>query len=261
MPVGKIVDAFTFKRHGETFKVPVRLHKTAEPPAGRESKRYAGPQQTLSATFGVDIPELKINLWSTDIEALRGAVMDALADHYAIKWEEYWIVEVEESFRTWKGNSAGVELDWTYIQVGETPEGETVHRMESSRGRGQDIRKGWPNLKEMGARGTTRALVLASDANTECLEEFARRLGQLRGRMQEFLSPENIDKNLASLTSLITPELLAPVCGPMVCDPVPVEAKPVHVPAVSKKLLGSKEQRRKAPLSKRGKSGTLRKRK
>lgn len=236
MPAGKIVDHFLFKRQGKTLQVPVRLHKTSERHDGAGSSRYAGPQQTREVVFGVDIEQPKVCLWSTDIEALRAAVMDALADHYKIKWKEYWVVTVEEAYRTWDENGAGVGLSWHLVVVGTTPDGEMVHRSDRyGATSGSDITKGWPKLNE-GRRGQerTEALIEATDVNTKALEDFSKRLVELRKRLREFLSPEKIAANLAQLTGLIAPQLPAPK------DAKVVEACVVHEPKISKRRPGKK---------------------
>ena len=245
MPAGKIVDHFMFKRHGAAFQVPVRLHKIAERHDGSGSSRFAGPQQTQEVQFGVEFDKPAICLWSTDIEALRAAVMDALADHYKIKWESYWIVEVEEAFRVYDDNGAGIGMSWHEVEIGKTPDGEVVHRVSVGYGRsGTDITKGWPNLNYgTKRRDHVRSLIKATDANTKALEQFAERLTQLRDRMMEFLHPEKIQANLAQLAGLIALQLPAPDV-----EPIRVEVQVVHTPEVSTKSPKPKKKK------KRGKS-------
>ena len=245
MPVGKIVDHFMFRRADQAFQVPVRMHKEAERYEGPGSTRYAGPQQTRSVIFGVELDDPKICLWSTDIEALRSAVMDALADHYEIEWEEWWIVEVGDGYLSINDGCASVELTWDECLIGKTPNGEVVHRIPRFGG-GNQIHKGWPEISTKRTRrnkGST-SLVRATAVNTKALNEFAERLGLLRDRMTEFLSPQQIAYSLQQISGLIQPQLPAPKAP----KDVKVEDMTPHVPEVSTKGPRRKRKKGEKPL-------------
>jgi hypothetical protein len=256
MPVGKIVDHFMFKRHGKAFEVPVRMHKTAERYDGPGSSRHAGTQQTREVIFGVELDDPKICLWSTDIEALRSAVMSKLADHYEIAWEEWWIVEVGEGYLSTVDGGESVELSRHECLIGDTPEGEKVHRIPRFGG-GDEIRKGWPEISTKRTRrdrGST-ALVKATDVNTNALEDFAKRLKLLRDRLKEFLSPQQIAVSLQKVGALLQPQLPAPKAT----KAVKAEDMTPHVPKVSTKAPRKKRKKGEKPLPEIKKPKTMKK--
>lgn len=256
MPVGKIVDHFMFRRHNKAFEVPVRMHKDAEHYDGPGSSRYAGLQQTSAVIFGVALDDPKICLWSTDIEALRSAVMSALADHYEIAWEEWWVVEVGESYISHDDGGESVELSWHECHIGKTPEGEMVHVLPRFGG-GDNIRKGWPETstkRTRTSRGST-SLVRATDENTKALEDFATRLKLLRNRLMEFLSPQQIAHSLQKVVGLLQPQLPAPKAP----KGVKVEDMTQHVPEVTTKAPKRKLKKGEKPLPAIKKPKTMKK--
>ena len=254
MPDGKIVDHFMFRRHGQAFKVPVRLSKGSEHYEGPGSSRYAGPQQTSRAVFGVQLDKPKLNFWSTDIEALRLAVLDKLADHYKIEWTEYLIVEVSEGYTSYDDDGTSVELSWRAVYVGKTPDGEVVHQMSRSFGpAGADFQKGWPDVRVSKMRGSRRknsvALVKSTEANIKALEEFRDRLNTLRKKLMDFLSPKKIAASLDEISGLL-PLALPPPKAKEAPKEVAVEDMTIHTPEVTTKSPRKKSKKRKNPLPK-----------
>lgn len=190
---GKIVDRFRFRIGKREFDLPVRLIKKTTQKKGRYDPFKP---TTEGAEFGVAIPNGK-DLRGTDIEVLRAAAKAELGEKHAVEWEDYYLIVVEEHrdrfFRSCEGGD-GIEFYWRKIQVGKTPEGNTVHREERYSDT-DDIRDGLPRTGKH--RGRVISLVKATREAKVALKEFEYRMETMRNGIEKFMGPKHIEKTLS----------------------------------------------------------------
>lgn len=139
-------------------------------------------------------PELKTKMEGTDVEALRAAMWSMLDEHFAIKWERYYLVKVDQQ-RVYSGTGTALAVSYDDVYKGTTHDGKVLMRIWRYRDNRIEL---WPGVfKE--ANGNVIACIPATEANKLALEEFIRRTNILREKLQEFLKPERIEQTLANL--------------------------------------------------------------
>ena len=195
---GKIVDRFRFHIDEKEYDLPVRIIKTG----GKEDHHRAGYKpETIRVEFGIAIPngkgEIVKDLRGTDIEALRAAAKRELGDLYAVEWEDYYLIEIEEQrdrylFHTDGGD--GMEFSWKTIQVGKAHDGRTLHQTNGL------IVDGLPKTGSI--RGSVFSLVKATPHAKAALKEFARRMRALRETIETFLGPKHVAETLSKAAAV-----------------------------------------------------------
>jgi hypothetical protein len=220
MPDGKIVKKFKYRKHDADVTIPVRIVEISDtveqsraPHRGKGSK----PRTTVECTFRIYFEECGLKglgnkeighkdfYENTDINVILQMIIGHLDDKYEIKWEERFMVTVEEPY-TSEPFSAGLEVAWRYIYVAKLPDGRWVHR-DSIYG-GYKIRDGLPKtgkIARSGDRPHLQAMIEATDENEEALKSLKERLADVRDKLMEFLKPDNIEENLATVAEMLLP--------------------------------------------------------
>ena len=169
--------------------IEVRLCKTT-----RQSEEP--PHPTEDVHFEVYCEELKLKIEGTDIDALRAAIWDRLDKRFEIKWEQFYLIEVDEN-RPWGGASGtGIMFEYDTVWRGTTWDGKFLLKKYE----GHEFKiKTWPGeFTDKG--GKVIACIAATDQNREALEEFCKRMDQMRKVMSDYLRPARIMETLANLS-------------------------------------------------------------
>jgi hypothetical protein len=167
--------------------IEVRLEKKT-----KQTEEAPHPLDTVS--FTVVCKELDIEMRGTDIEALRAAMWSKLDTQFEIKWERYFLVDVDQS-RPFTGLGTGLTVSYDTVYKGTTWDGKLLLRRWSYRDERIEL---WPG--EFRVKGNrVIACIPGTDANEESLKEFVRRVDLLREKLQDFLRPDQILQTLANL--------------------------------------------------------------
>lgn len=92
-----------------------------------------------------------------------------------------------------------MEFSYERVEKGVTWDGKELLRQRDWRA--DVVVKPWPGRFE-DRNGRVIACIEVTDHNTAALEEFTRRIHELRRRLSDTLKPENIGHTLATLSSL-----------------------------------------------------------
>lgn len=163
------------------------------------------PHPTEEVKFEVKCKELKLDMEGTDIEHLKAAVWDRLDEKFKIKWEGFYLVEVERN-HPWGGyTGAGIMFKYDHVYRGTTWDGKLLLK----RYEGHEFKiKPWPgDFTDKG--GHVIACIPETELNKSALENFCARMDELRKVMADYLKPEVILKTLANLSQTM-PFLPAP---------------------------------------------------
>jgi len=195
MSRGKVVDTWYWKRPDATLvKVPLLLLKTTQ-----DRVDHSPPFETIRSVFRVEIGDPPFEIEGTDCEAIRKATWAALDKRFKIRWERYFLVTIMPE-SPWEGLGTGFCLSYTECERGYCWDGSELMRQYCRTGRDFKV-KPWPGdfVKE---GKTVKACIPATKANDKALDEFCRRINELRERLEEFLSPEKIQETLSNLGSM-----------------------------------------------------------
>ena len=174
-----------------TVKIELRLEKRTE-------QSEEPPHPTKDVKFELVCDELRIKMEGTDIEALRAAMWDCLDKRFAVKWEQYYLVEVKHA-RIWGGVGEGLEVVYDDVWKGTTWDGKLLlKKWDHHR---DYVIKVWPgSFKD--EKGDVMACIPATEENKKALKEFCSRIGVLREKLADFLRPDKITATLANLNRL-----------------------------------------------------------
>ena len=209
---GKIVARLRYGDNDANVVIPVRLiqktgkvERSTAPWKGKGSK----PRQTRSCRLRVYWEEVGLKnkgeqkfVEATDIEVLRVAVMERLDSKHKIEWKKWLLVTVSSGYRD-SLDESNVKFKWDDVYIAHLPDGRTVHR--ANRHQGDSIIDGLPETGKLQGGERMVGLVRETDENVAALEELKSRLDELRGRMQKFLSPKEIEKTLATAAGRLLP--------------------------------------------------------
>lgn len=169
----------------------------------RTTQSEEPPHPLDTITLLVKCPELNLKLEGTDIAALKDALWSMLDKKFEIKWEQYYLVEVNET-RIYHGSGKGLEIVYDDVYKGTTWDGKNLLR----RWRGYEYKiEVWPGAFK-DEHGKVMACIPVNEENSAALKEFCARIGVLREKLADFLKPDVIQQNLARLAGL---RLLPPV--------------------------------------------------
>jgi len=155
------------------------------------------PQPTKEVWFRVVCKEAGIKLEGTDVELLRKVMWGHLDARYAVKWEEYYLVQIEHQ-RPYDGIGTGISFGYERVQKGTAWDGTLLLRKDHwAAGRTITI---WPGEFQDKA-GNALACIPATGANHDALIGFSMQVDKLRKSLAELLRPAKIMATLASLSS------------------------------------------------------------
>lgn len=225
----------------KTVKVELIMEKTT-----KQSEEAPHPLDTVS--FELRCAEIGQKLVGTDIEALRAGMWAMLDKKFEIKWERYYLVEVDRH-HPYQGLGAGLTFSYRDIHKGTTWDGKVLMKIwrGGSYGSGDRIEP-WPG-EFTNKAGKVIACIPETDMNTAALEEFSKRVDELRKRLAEFLTPERIMETLTNLSGFA---LLPPAVEKQTCaecgeeyDPKDLDAVTFHStghkPVVATGIVGTKK--------------------
>jgi hypothetical protein len=183
------------------IEMEVRMEKAGEDSA-------APPYPIKDVKFVVTCNDPKFRIEGTDIEEIRGAAYSRVAEHFEIKWEKYYLVEVDHQ-RPWSSaDGTGFIFSYREVYRGVTLDNKVLKR-EMKRLYGQydwEITT-WPG-RFTTKGGKVIACIPANDANSDALEQFGKRIDTLRELIEDALRPEAIEETLSNLAKS---HLLPPV--------------------------------------------------
>jgi hypothetical protein len=209
MAKGKLVDTWIYEYKG--IADPVDPDAEEQPPQHVEAKKvsielrliknYADsekpPLATKDVTFQVTCKEADIDLWGSDIEALRCAVWGLLDKRFEVKWETYYLVEVQPS-NPYEGIGTGLTFGYDTVEKGTAWDGTLLLKRYVRYGSRTEILP-WPERFRTKA-GKTIATIPATDKNRAAMKEFRDRIDELRDKLAAFLKPENIERTIEQLS-------------------------------------------------------------
>lgn len=169
-------------------KVELYLEKTT-----RESEEAPHPLDTVK--FYLRCDELDIILEGTDVELLRAAMWSKLDAAFAIRWEKFFLVEVDHASPYGGGYGTGLVFSYTDVYKGTTWDGKNLLRIWRYR---EEKIEPWPGVFTKKG-GRVVACIEATPENEAALEEFRSRVDLLREKLQSFLEPERILVTVANL--------------------------------------------------------------
>ncbi|WP_432263101.1 hypothetical protein [Cupriavidus sp. TMH.W2] len=176
----------------EGIKVPVelRLHK-------KFVESVAPPLATKEVWFTVQCKEPAFCLTGSDIEALRAAMWEKLNARFAVRWEQFYLVEIRRDSH-WEGRGSGLKFVYNRVERGTAWDGTLL--MRKFEHRGWKITP-WPGeFKDEG--GKVMACIPATKENETALDEFGKRIDSLRERLADFLRPHAIMETLSNLSQI-----------------------------------------------------------
>lgn len=156
------------------------------------------PHPTIDVRFELVCKELEIRMEGTDIECLRQALWGVLDKKFEVKWEHFFLVEIDHQ-RPWGGgDGTGLTFSYKGVYRGTTWDGKYLMKEWD----GSDMKiKVWPGtFTDKG--GKIIACIEDNPMNRSALDEFSKRIDTLRKMLADFLRPEVIMQTLTNLAGL-----------------------------------------------------------
>ena len=174
----------------QAIKVPIKLS------IFKKFNSATPPLAVSEVWFGVECEKPEFFLTGSDIEALRAAMWEKLDEHFAVKWENYYLVEIRHD-HPYQDIGTGLVYGYETVEKGTAFDGTLLLRKrEWSRG---DVISPWPG-EFRDERGNVIACVPCSDVNRKALEEFGKRIDLLREKLIDLVRPDAIEQTLFNLT-------------------------------------------------------------
>ena len=153
------------------------------------------PLAVSEVWFGVECEKPEFFLTGSDIEALRAAMWEKLDEHFAVKWENYFLVEIRHD-HPYSGLGTGLTYGYETVEKGTAFDGTLLLRKrEWSRG---DVISVWPG-EFRDQRGNVIACIPSNEMNRKALEEFGKRIDILREKLIDLVRPDTIEQTLLNL--------------------------------------------------------------
>ncbi len=206
---GKLIDTWHYEYQGlvqeEDGERDEERHHVVKPKKVaielRLIKHFTGdtpPMAVKSVEFLLLCKDPHIHLRGTGIEQLRAAMWDRLDKRFKTKWESYYLVTVSAT-AFYEGIGTGLEFCFRGVDRGVAWDGTLLLReYRSYRG---EVIEPWPG-EFRDREGRAIACIPATDVNRAALEEFSKKIDEMRERLAEFLRPEHIVKTLANLNGM-----------------------------------------------------------
>ena len=175
------------------IKVEVKLYLY------KQFKGDTPPLATNEVWFEVVCDTINMTLKGSDIEALRAAMWEKLNEHFKVKWESYFLVEIRQH-GPYSGMGTGLTFGYETVYKGTAYDG-TLLLKHYRYGRG-DIIEPWPGEFTSKESGEVIACIPDTKANRKALEEFAGRIDLLREKLIDLVRPANIMQTLLTLSSV-----------------------------------------------------------
>lgn len=180
-------------RERKTRKVEVELRMIKEFDQTSTSPPYA----TKGVKFTLTCKDLGISFEGTDVEILRKAMWEKLDAKYQIDWKRWFLVRVERAHH-YEDPGAGMTFSYAWIERGVAFDGSVLMRRRNRYTRYDYEITAWPQqFKEQ--NGRTVACIEATPENEAALDEFGRRIDEMRKQLAEFVKPDAIRETLSSL--------------------------------------------------------------
>jgi hypothetical protein len=219
---GKKVLDIEWKREGLEIKVPVKAFYKTD---------YNTSEKNM--VFRATYPDAGIDLEGADINVIRRSVVEKLDEWYTVKWELFFVVEIDGGPSGHGKNQFNIEFDMEFFVVGKDSRGKTRHMRiprpsekeiakfdgKPTQWGGEQPKDGEPetgtNLREKGDHNSsryyhgeraklTRSLVRATPANVAAADQFTCAMQTLLDKMHHHFAPERIEALLQN-TALLLP--------------------------------------------------------
>lgn len=200
-----------WNREGVEIKVPVKMVTKEDRETGKDA-----------VTFLAQYPEAGVDVWGTDINAVREEVFKKLDEWYTVEWDLYFLVTVSGGKR---GHCDRFEVvyEYEFYVIGKDIRGNTRHMRIPRPDKIEDFEKKkkitrWSGVQpcegmpEVGGKIAdkwsyggvrTSALVKATPENVAAADRFMAALQELLEKMHHYFAPENVDRLLGHLTNLL----------------------------------------------------------
>jgi hypothetical protein len=166
----------------------------------KKTAETGGPPYALTeVNFLITCDDPKFKYTGTDIEQLRSVAWGTLDKKYEIKWENYYLVQVQPE-RIYDGLGSGLSMSYKHVYKGTTWDGKELMKEYGWHAREPKI-SAWPG-RFKDKQGRAIACIPDTKENTKALEEFAKRIDTLRGLIRDTLKPEVIMQTLQNLSGL-----------------------------------------------------------
>lgn len=183
------------KRESKTRKVQVELRLIKEFASG--SAASTPPYATSGVKFTLTCRDIDLSMEGTDIESMRKAMWARLDEKYRIDWKRWFLVRVERAI-SYDGAGTGLTFSYSWIERGVAYDGSVLMRRHTRYSGYKEEITAWPEeFKEK--NGKTVACIEATPENEKALEEFAKRIDQMRRQLAEFVKPDAIRETLSSI--------------------------------------------------------------
>jgi hypothetical protein len=198
---GKLIDTWYYEYKGipsdqeggepsvQPIKVPIylRLNK-------KLNTDTAPPMSVREVSFELECKQPEFRFRGPNIEALRARMWAELDPHFAVKWENWFLVQIRRE-RTYDGAmGTGFTFSYKQIQKGIAWDGTELMREYHRFGREEQITP-WPEVFRDN-RGDIIACIEATDEHEKALENFSNSIDELRRKLAGFLKPEIILQTL-----------------------------------------------------------------
>lgn len=177
------------------------------------------PYATTGVKFTLTCHDVDLSIEGTDVEAMRKAMWEKLDAKYRIDWKRWFLVRVDRA-SDYDGLGTGLTFGYSWIERGVAYDGSVLMRRHSRySGYKQEI-TAWPEqFKEK--NGRTLACIEATPENEKALDEFSRRIDEMRRQLAEFVKPNAIQETLSSIARHM--ELAGKAAAGQISGPRPVD--------------------------------------
>lgn len=180
----------------KVVEVEVRLIKKS-----KETEEAPYPLEEVK--FEISCKEPRFVMRGTDIEALRKTAWGELDTAFKVKWERWYLVNVERARMYFGGSGTGLEFRYETVDRGTAHDGTLLMRKFKTHRSGGDPWEvtPWPGVFK-DSNGDVMACIPATDENTAALEEFAKGVDRMRKGIADYLRPDKIQQTLANLSGV-----------------------------------------------------------
>lgn len=177
----------------EPIKVPIQLKILK-----RHNLETAPPMAVHDVTFEVSCKNPEFRFVGPNVEALRARMWSELNTNFAIRWEDWFLVQIRRESIYDRGVGTGFTFSYKRIEKGIAWDGTLLMRERHGYGRQESITP-WPEVFKDN-QGNVIACIPVTPEHENGLEEFSRSIDALRRKLAEYLKPDVILQTLLAGT-------------------------------------------------------------
>lgn len=174
----------------EAIKVPIYLRLVKKLDTGT-----APPMAVSSVKFELECKEPRFTFTGPDIDALRARMWAELNKNFAVKWENWFLVQITRPSLYDRGIGTGITFSYKRIEKGIAWDKTELMREFHVHSTVKEEITPWPEVFR-NQRGDVIACIPATPEHEKGLEEFGASIDALRVKLADYLRPEVIIQNL-----------------------------------------------------------------